>query len=107
MKKTIAICVLIATLLLAFAACAETQEGETDQSVALESEELAVLDNVPADLKYNGEDIVVMSRSMLGWTQDEVYVPELNSEPVNDAMFNRNVAVSDRLNVNIVSAALE
>ena len=107
MKKTIAICVLIATLLLAFAACAETQEGETDQSAALESEELTVLDNVPADLKYNGEDIVVMSRSMLGWTQDEVYVPELNSEPVNDAMFNRNVAVSDRLNVNIVSAALE
>ncbi|MBR5881119.1 MAG: hypothetical protein IKZ16_05480, partial [Clostridia bacterium] len=32
---------------------------------------------------------------------------ELNSEPVNDAMFNRNVAVADRLNVNIVSAPIE
>ncbi|MBQ2255615.1 MAG: hypothetical protein II330_02015, partial [Clostridia bacterium] len=49
----------------------------------------------------------MISRSMQGWTQDEVYVPELNSEPVNDAMFNRNVAVSDRLGVNIVSAAIE
>ena len=107
MKKTIAIWVLIATLLLSFAACAEGQEGETGDTAASENEETAVLDNVPADLKYNGEDIVIISRSMQGWTQDEVAVPELNSEPVNDAMFNRNVAVSDRLNVNIVSAALD
>ena len=107
MKKLFAILLLVATLLASLAACAETQEGETDQSAAVESEEVTALDNVPADLKYNGEDIVVISRSMQGWTQDEVYVPELNSEPVNDAMFNRNVAVSDRLNVNIVSAALE
>ncbi len=108
MKKSIALFLLIATLLVSLIACAEgQQEEQSDTTAVAEDTTPAVLDNVPADLKYDGEDIVVISRSMQGWTQDEVYVPELNSEPVNDAMFNRNVAVSDRLNVNIVSAAIE
>ena len=107
MKRTVAILLLIATLLISFVACAEADVTEQETSAVSETEEVLQLDNVPADLKFDGEDIVVISRSMQGWTQDEVYVPEINSEPVNDAMFSRNIAVSDRLNVNIVSAAIE
>jgi hypothetical protein len=44
---------------------------------------------------------------MAGWTWDEIAVPELNSEPVNDAMFNRNLKVNERLNVNLVSRPIE
>lgn len=107
MKKALTVLLLIATLLVSFAACAEGQSEQSDSSAAEESTEPTVFDNVPADLKFNGEDAVILNRSMLGWTADEIAVPELNSDPVNDAMFNRNVAVSDRLNVNVVSAPIE
>ncbi len=107
MKHFIAFILLVTTLLITFAACAEGSGDQTDDSIAQENTETQALDNIPADLKFDGEDVVILSRSMMGWTADEIAVPELNSEPVNDAMFNRNVVVSDRLNVNIVSAPLE
>ena len=107
MKKLLALLLVLATALTVLVACAEGQGEQTDGSAVQESTEPAVLDHIPEDLKFNGEDVVILSRSMQGWTQDEIAVPELNSEPVNDAMFNRNLIVGDRLNVNIVSAPIE
>ncbi|MBQ7379037.1 MAG: hypothetical protein IJW70_05085 [Clostridia bacterium] len=108
MKKAIAWILLTVTLLAALAACAESSaDQEGDSSIAEESTDLLYLDNIPEDLKFNGEDIVILNRELQGWTADEVAVPELNSEPVNDAMFNRNVAIADRLGINIVSAAIQ
>lgn len=107
MKRIVTIFLLMATLLVSFAACVEAPDAGVEGSTAADETETLQLDNIPDDLKFNGEDVVILSRSMQGWTQDEVAVPELNSEPVNDAMFNRNIVVSDRLNVNIVSAPIE
>ena len=98
----------IASLLMVFASCAEAPEGQEQQDQTEEQQsEPSQLDAIPDDLKYEGEDIVILNRALMGWTWDEVWVPELNSEPVNDAMFNRNIAVSDRLNLNIVSSPIE
>ncbi len=109
MKRIISLFLLLATLLMTLAACAEgdTSQQNTDTTAAEESTEPAQLDAIPEDLKYNGEEIVILSRAKQGWTQDEIAVPELNSEPVNDAIFNRNITVFDRLNVSIVSAPIE
>ena len=108
MKKLIALLLVFATLTLSLIACAEGQgEEQTDGSAVSEGEEDQILDNLPEDLKFNGEDIVILNRELQGWTADEIAVPELNTEPVNDAMFNRNVAITDRLNVHIVSAAIQ
>ncbi|MBQ5793258.1 MAG: hypothetical protein IIW17_04495 [Clostridia bacterium] len=107
MKRLISILILIATLTMTLAACVEAPDPEQGGDVSEEQSETLLLDNIPENLKFNGEDVVILSRSMQGWTQDEVAVPELNSEPVNDAMFNRNIVVGDRLNVNIVSAPIE
>ena len=108
MKKLIAVLLLYATLAVALLACAEEQQTPVESaSQENESTEPAHLDNIPEDLKYNGEDIVILNRALMGWTWDEVAVPELNSEPVNDAMFNRNIAVTDRLNVNVVSSPID
>lgn len=109
MKKFLTVLLVLATLLSTLAACvdAPVEEGGTDGSAVEETTELLYLDNLPEDLKFNGEDIVILNRALQGWTADEVAVPELNSEPVNDAMFNRNVAIADRLKLNIVSAALQ
>ncbi len=107
MKRSVTIFILIATLLATLAACVNAPSSGEDGSVNAEQTETQQLDNIPDDLKFNGEDVVILSRAMQGWTWDEVAVPELNSEPVNDAMFNRNIVVGDRLNVNIVSAPIE
>ena len=106
MKKFLALLLLLATLIPVMAACADTGAGEGD-TTGSETEEDTQLDHVPADLDYGGEDVVIISRAFLGWTWDEVAVPELNTEPVNDAIFNRNLTVNDRLNINIVSQGIE
>lgn len=109
MKRSIAFLLLFASLLAVFAACAESPETpESEYSSAADESTVPIpTDDVPDDLKFNGEDVVILSRAMQGWTWDEVAVPELNSEPVNDAIFNRNITVGDRLNVNIVSSPIE
>ena len=110
MKRTIVVLLTVATLLMTLAACVGTQnEGtDTDTTVGGENSEQDVcLDAIPEDLKFNGEDVVVLSRGVQKYTVDEIAVPELTSDPVNDAMFNRNIVIKDRLNVNIVSQPLE
>ncbi|MBQ7379038.1 MAG: hypothetical protein IJW70_05090 [Clostridia bacterium] len=107
MKKFLALLLVFATLVSVLAACAESGTEQDDTTVAEESTEPSKLDNIPDDLKFGGEDVVILSRAFLGWTWDEVAVPELNSEPVNDAIYNRNITVGDRLNINIVSSPIE
>lgn len=109
MKKWLTLLLVFATLISVLASCAELEQEPAEETSSAQNEESTEqqLDAIPEDLKYNGEDIVILNRALLGWTLDEIVVPELNSEPVNDAMFNRNIAVSDRLNVNIVSSPIE
>ncbi|MBO7296678.1 MAG: hypothetical protein J6V39_05410, partial [Clostridia bacterium] len=107
MKRLIVLFLLLAMLTMTVAACVDAPDSEGEGDSVTAETETQQLDHIPENLKFNGEDIVILSRSMQGWTQDEVAVPELNSEPVNDAMFNRNIVVGDRLNVNIVSAPIE
>ncbi len=108
MKRALALLLLVAMLLVTLAACAQAPEQNSDGTTADEGvTEPSQFDNVPDDLKFDGQDVVILSRAMQGWTWDEVAVPELNTEPVNDAIFNRNLVVGDRLNVNIVSAPIE
>ena len=107
MKRSVILILLISMLIGLLAACVDAPLTDEGGSANAEQSETTQLDNIPDDLKFNGEDVVILSRAMQGWTWDEVAVPELNSEPVNDAMFNRNIVVGDRLNVNIVSAPIE
>lgn len=110
MKKWLILLLVFATLISALVSCVESEQELSEHASTAQEESESTdqqLDAIPEDLKYNGEDIVILNRALLGWTLDEIMVPELNSEPVNDAMFNRNIAVSDRLNVNIVSSPIE
>lgn len=107
MKKLLALLLVFATMISVLVACAQGDFEQSNDTVNTETGEPEQLDSIPADLKFNGEDVTIISRAYIGWTWDEVAVPELNSEPVNDAIFNRNVKVGDRLNVNIVSHAID
>ena len=107
MKRIVAITLALATLLVMLVACAEVEENPQESDAATEAEQTTTLDNIPEDLKFEEADITILNRAWVGWTWDEVAVPELNSEPVNDAVYNRNITVGDRLNINIVSHAID
>jgi hypothetical protein len=95
-------------LLGTFCACGEpVQEPVSSGDVTtapLETElETELRDELPNDLDYNGDEIVILSRYREGWTSGEIAVEKMIGEPVNDAVFERNKAVEDRLDVKIVS----
>ncbi len=57
-------------------------------------------DNLPSDLKFNGETVIFHVRGDDSCIK-EFQVEELTGEIINDAIYQRNIAVSDRLNVNL------
>ena len=69
---------------------APVEEGETELS-----------DNLPDDLNFGGEEIVFISRDRDGWYDREIWVEGVNGEPINDAVYERNKLVEQRLNVKI------
>lgn len=108
MKKLLTLLLVLATMSMALAACVQNGDAQQGtQETGSDTQEAVQLDNLPADLKFDGQDVVILSRGVQKYTQDEIAVPELTSDPVNDAMFNRNIVIGDRLGVNIVSKPLE
>ena len=71
---------------------APVEEGETE-----------LHDNLPDDLDYGGDDIVFISRDRKGWYDCEILVENVNGDSINDAVFERNKAVEQRLNVTITN----
>ena len=57
-----------------------------------------VQDDLPDDLNFDGQQVMVLARTK-AWFDGEMYVEELNGETLNDAVFNRDTKVEDRLNV--------
>lgn len=111
--KIAAALLAIVMLLASFAACAETSGGdaETTENASTEApsltdavethpEETVVGDDVP-ELDFGGEEIVILGRNR-DWFADEVVVSDENGTVVNDAVYKRNLLVSERLGVNIV-----
>ncbi len=116
MNKTRILATLLAATILLSALCAcgeaveasETSAAETILTTKLETEletepETELSDNLPDDLDYGGDEIIILSRYREGWTSGEIAVENLTSEPVNDAVYERNKAVEERLSVEIVS----
>ncbi len=56
--------------------------------------------NLPEDLRFDGKTINVISRGR-DWCKDEVSVEALNGDVINDAIYERNAAVEDRLGLTI------
>ena len=110
MKHIRIIAALLAMLMLAssFTACGVTTDDPAVTSPGATSSaetelETELVDWLPDDLHYGGDKITVISRYREGWTSGEIAVKELLSEPVNDAVYERNKAVEERLGVEIVS----
>ncbi|MBE6559280.1 MAG: hypothetical protein E7661_09780 [Ruminococcaceae bacterium] len=98
-----------ATLLSTFCACGKSDAevgttANTDADTAVVTEaETEISDDLPDDLNYNGDEVVILSRYREGWTSGEIAVEKVIGEPVNDAVYERNKAVEERLGVKLVS----
>lgn len=104
MKRVLVLLLAIVMVLpLALVSCVEQDPGEEQaQSTEAQSEEI-VTSNDRDDLgevDLGGRDIVVISR-VESVNQSEVYVEEMDSDPINDAVYNRNLALEERLKCNI------
>ena len=111
-KRICALCLSLLLLGGSMTACAtvddtdgtEASSGET--AGVTEGEETELRDSLPDDLDYGEDEITFISRFREGWSSGELTVPELNNETVNDAVYERNRAVEERLNIRIQNIAL-
>lgn len=103
MKKFL-IWTLVALMLLPclLASCAEGEQGNETQSTVAGSEQLET-SNDRDDLgvvDLGDRDIVIISRVETP-NQSEVYVEEEDTDPINSAVYNRNLVLEERLKCNI------
>lgn len=101
MKKIIT-CALFAALLLNMAACGE-DKTILDDSTNVETSKNAetadpTADDLPSDLNFGGETVTFLYREEV---VDEFYVEEANGDVVNDAIYNSQKSVEEKLGVNI------
>ena len=109
-KKTRLLASLLASLLLAgsLASCAASTDDPADtkapaQTTAAAQGETEIKDTLPEDLNYGDDDVVFISRDIGMGLADEIYAASINSDPVNDAIYERNKFVENRLGVKITS----
>ncbi len=107
LTKLLALSLSLLMLVSSVAACGEPTDGPNENQGATgpaETEpETELTDSLPDNLDYGEDEIVIYSRYREGWTAGEIAVEEINNEPVNDAVYERNKAVEQRLNVRITS----
>ncbi len=104
--------VLIALSLVSLASCGDTDAPVAESDTAAAAQTTAAPETEPAEtvdmnkvaelpeLNYKDEVITVIS-SGKDWWVDEVSVEQSNGEVINDAVWNRNLRVEQRLGVKI------
>lgn len=111
MKKALSLILAVLIVSGLFSACASNGDNKYDETTAEQSESTGtaaaeettgkydVYDDLPA-LNYNGTTVTILSRGR-EWCKDEISVENQNGEVINDAVFTRNSAVEERLNIKI------
>ncbi|MBQ4044075.1 MAG: hypothetical protein IJD06_08780 [Clostridia bacterium] len=112
-RKTLALLLAVLTV-LPLAACAQsggeaetTAPAVTDTAAVTETTELLrenTPDNLPDDLDFDGRTFRFAVRDNPDYTVD--ISCEANGDVVNDAIFDRNLAVSERLDIGIEAIAV-
>lgn len=116
MKNSIRLISILLAVLLAFTcvACATQQENDTDTDAAdtavtggdtkAEEDEGETLD-VP--LKNYDTTATFLSLSNLEWTINEVWVENDSADPIESAVFNRNLMIKDDYGITVKTNAVE
>lgn len=101
-KRTLSF--LLAVLMLSAVSCGEKAQTDTSNDTEKVADttaaatEVQYLDNLPADLNYNGETVRFLYREEIA---DEFYVEKEDGDIVHDAIYQSIRSVEERLNVSI------
>ncbi len=103
--KTVAVFLIICMTTVFFISCAENNDpsaADTTQApqTSAEPEETQIPYNYSGD-DYEGYEFLYLGQNECNWANCIVVPEELNGELLNDAMYNRNKAVEERLNIKI------
>ena len=106
LKRTLALLLAFLMTTATLASCANDGDDATADTGSQTTEALAegetqIKDNLPDNLNYGGDTITIITQYVQGVTSGEIWVAELNSDPINDSIYERNKFVESRLNVKI------
>ena len=117
MKKFIGITLVIA-MLVPLIACSsgseankpsDTTAAQTTQAPTVVTNAVEPIDEDLEALDYGGEKVVILQRECLKESAggnyqytNELFAEELTNDPINDAIYNRNVAIEDLLGIELV-----
>ena len=75
---------------------------QTEEAVSAETETEKLVPDLP-EMDFEGCDFSVLTRGQYNveWYSEDIYAEELTGEPINDAVFNRNVNVCSKYNFTI------
>lgn len=92
---------LLISLLAAVSCGGDGEKANDDTTISDDTttagQETTVQDSLPSDLNYGGETFTMLVNGSVG--APEFFVDEQNGDVVNDAIYDRNAKVSERLNV--------
>ncbi|MBO7297182.1 MAG: hypothetical protein J6V39_07965, partial [Clostridia bacterium] len=101
------LCMLLAALMLVslFAACADKGEGEQSTASA-ETEEGNVYDQALSQISadWGEEDFCVLGRNDAANSVTEIHREETSTDPLEDAVYRRNMALSEMCNLNYLTS---
>ena len=126
MKKWMT-CLILGAMLTGLIACGDTEPAEPSaggetvpvQEAAAAEEEAAVpeetenpaeIDELPSTKDYEGHTFTVLSHelpdSSVAWKVVDIYTEEQNGERINDAVYERNLAMEERFGVKVAQNPL-
>ncbi|MBE6610901.1 MAG: extracellular solute-binding protein [Ruminococcaceae bacterium] len=111
MKKFVTL-FLLSSMILSMAACGGTPATDVQDTTAADTTAAPVVDpdgngrefvedSLPDDLDFGGETITILTRVGDAAVKGEFIAEEENGDIVNDAVYARNIAVEERLNLKI------
>ncbi len=79
--------------------------SSTETETVVETETEKILPNLPT-ADFDGYVFTIIDRGNFNssWTSVDIYAEELNGEPINDAVYNRNVYVESTYNITVAEA---
>ena len=109
MKKLFALLLTVLLLSSSMAACGDAGTAETTPSdttaadtTPVETETERLRPDLP-DADYEGYSFAILTRGQFNahWCSKDAYAEELTGEPINDAVYNRNLNIGEKYNFTI------
>jgi len=107
MKKLLILTIVLLLLVSCSESTQTSQQNKTNvdgvNSDPGETTTAELQPDIPADSNFGGHDfrVLVRGEAYIEWQSQDIFVEEQNGEPVNDAVYMRNVYLEEKLNITI------